>query len=156
MEKLDYLKKKKLIDLAGACFHFYETSFYPFLEDCGVSSKVLKKYPREAYKTKYAIMENILNDLEQTNQEDVIKKIISTFYRMNKAVDDDYFKKSSPDNSKKAINLLMEFRELVGNDPIEEAIKERKSEENKIRYQNQINETKNKKDKLNYIKNKFF
>ncbi len=152
MARIDFAKKKILIDLAGTCFHFYDSSFYPFLTSCGVSNVLIKKYPRG---NKYQIMENILNELENSDQIDVIKNITSAFYRMNKAVDDDFFKNESPYKSKKSKDLLNEFRELVGNDPIEQEIKKRESDVRKQEYQQQIADHKLKKEKLSELKNSF-
>lgn len=154
MARIDFTKKKILIDLAGNCFHFYDRSFYPFLTSCGVSNVIIKKYPRGTY-TKYEIMENILNELENSDQIDVIKNITSAFYKMNKAVDDDYLKKESPNKSNKSKELLNEFRELVGNDPIEQEIKKRESDVNKQKYQQKIADHKLKKEKLSELNNSF-
>ncbi|MFT7099197.1 MAG: hypothetical protein ACJAS6_001071 [Rickettsiales bacterium] len=154
MTKINFLIKRKLIDLEGTCFHYYDTSFYPFLSSCGVSDALTKKYPRSSF-NKYQIMDNILNDLEGTNKDEIISSMISNFYQMSKAVDDNYFRKEHPERSKKAKELLGEFKELVGNDPIEQGIKNKQSQANREKYQQEIIEHKSKKDELLKLKDIF-
>jgi hypothetical protein len=101
-------------------------------------------------------MEKILDELEEHNHNQTITNLVSGFYKMNKAVDDDYLKNNNPDKSKKAKELLREFKDLVGNDPIEQEIKKKQSAENREKYQQTIAEQKSKKDKLLDLKNSFF
>ncbi len=154
MVKLDFLKKRKIVELAGNCFWYFDTSFYPFLLSCGVSNEIIKKYPRNVF-NKHQIMDNILSDLENANCVEIIKNITSGFYKMKAAVDEEYFKNNCPEKSKKAKELLNEFREMVGNDPIEQAIKDKKSQENRARYQETVADIKSKKDKLIELKKSF-
>lgn len=154
MVKLDFETKIKIVGLAGNCFWYFDTSFYPFLKSCGVSEFIIKKYPKGFF-NKFQIMENILNDLERNNQTEVINNITSNFYKMKAAVDEEYFINNFPEKSKKAKDLLKEFRELLGNDPIEQAIRDKKTEENKIRYQETIDCTKSRQTKMLNLKNSF-
>ena len=154
MAQLEFLKRQKIINLAGNCFWFFDSSFYPFLRSCGVTDNMIKKYPKDAF-NKFQIMDNILNDLEGNNNIEIIKRIISSFYRMKVAADEDYFKNNCPEKSKKAKELLEEFRDLVGNDPIDQAIKDKEAKENRDRYQGKVADIKSKKDKLLELKKSF-
>jgi len=78
-------------------------------------------------------MRHILSILEENNQVNTINNIISNFYRLKQPVDKDYL------DYKKALQLLDEFRKLVGSDPIEEEIKKREKEKAKQNYQKTIN-----------------
>ena len=114
--------KEQIISLSGACF-WYWNSYYSFLDSCGVPKSLYKRYPKDSFK-KYDVMRNVLEVLEDQKQgDDVINNIISNFYRLNNAVD-----KDNLDNNK-AKKLLDEFREIVGNDPIEIEIKNKKGTE---------------------------
>ena len=87
MAKLNYNIKQKLIELAGTCF-WYWNSFYTFLDSCGVPRRLQDKYPRSAY-SKYDVMRNVLGELEDLNNSEVLNSIVSNFFRMSKAADDD-------------------------------------------------------------------
>src|SRR5260370_28565524 len=116
-KRISFDIKERMVTLAGACF-WYWNSFYSFLDSCGVPNELKRKYPQESF-NKYQAMRNILNDLEDRACMDAINSVISNFYRMRNAVDRDKL------DEKKAKRLLDEFREAVGNDPIERAIEER-------------------------------
>ena len=131
-KRINYELKAQMVSLAGACF-WYWTSFYSFLDSCGVSKSLQTRYPKGAY-SKYQVMRNILEYLEESNDIEIINNIISNFFRLKKAVDRDV-----PDE-KKAKQLLGEFRVLVGNDPIEKEIERRIQEKHKNEYKFSINE----------------
>lgn len=139
-KRINFELKEMIVSLSGACF-WYWNSFYSFLNSCGIPKTLQNKYPREAY-NKYQVMRNILDCLEETNQVEIINNIISNFFKLNNAVDRDSL------DEKKAKQLLSEFRELVGNDPIENEIKKRKQEESRNNYKSTIGETKLKKKRL--------
>lgn len=122
-KKLGYEAKEKMVALSGACF-WYWNSFYSFLDSCGVSKALQKRYPRDAY-NKYQMMRSILGDLEQTGDLELINSIASAFYRLKTAIDRDSL------DEKKAKKLLDEFREVIGNDPIEAEIQKREKEKAK-------------------------
>lgn len=147
MAKLNYIIKQKLIELAGNCF-WYWNGFYTLLDSCGVSKRLQDKYPRAAF-SKYEVMRNILGELEDQNNTEVINAIISNFYRMRQAADDDV-----PD-SKKARRLLDEFREIVGDDPIEKELERRQREEFKRKYQETTQASKNFRTRLEELNKQF-
>ena len=74
-KKLNHEIKEKMVSLTGACFWFWD-GFYSFLDSCGVSKPLQKRYPRESY-NKYQTMRNILTDLDGQGQMDVINDIAS-------------------------------------------------------------------------------
>ncbi|MEW8356221.1 MAG: restriction endonuclease [Candidatus Thiodiazotropha sp.] len=147
MAKLNYNTKQKLIELAGTCF-WYWNSFYTFLDSCGVSKRQQDKYPRSAY-SKYDVMRNILGELEDKNSTEVINSIVSSFYRMKRAADDDV-----PD-AEKAKRLLDEFRDVVGNDPIEKELEKRQREKSKQKYQESTQANKHFKNRLEELNKRF-
>lgn len=116
MKKLNYQIKEQMVQLAGACFWFW-ASFHSFLSTCGVSRQLIKRYPKETF-NKYTVMRNILERLDEAGQIDVIQNVVSGFYRLTGPIDKDNL------DVGRAKRLLAEFRELVGNDPIERAVEE--------------------------------
>ena len=131
-KRINFEVKEKMVSLAGTCFWFWN-SFYSFLDSCGVPKSLQNRFPKEAF-NKYQVMRNILSTLEENNQVDIINNIISNFYRLRQPADKDYL------DCKKALQLLDEFRKLVGSDPIEEEIKKREKKKAKQNYQRTINE----------------
>lgn len=119
-KKLSFEAKEKMVELAGACFWFW-AGFYSFLDSCGVPKALQRKYPREAY-NKYTMMRAILGDLDQVGNTELINSLASGFYRLKGPMDRDQL------DEKKANRLLTEFREAIGNDPIEAEIKKREHE----------------------------
>lgn len=147
MSKLNYDTKQKVITLAGTCF-WYWNSFYTFLDSCGVSKQIQDRYPKSAY-SKYDVMRNVLGELEDKNNSEVINSIVSNFYRMSRAADDDV-----PD-LKKAKRLLDEFRETVGNDPIEKELEKRQREKSKQKYQEATEASKYNRKRLEELNKQF-
>lgn len=147
MKKINFELKESIVSLSGACF-WYWNSFYSFLDSCGVPKSIQNKYPKEAY-NKYQVMRNILEFLEETNKTDIINNIISSLFRLKNAVDRDSL------DEKKAKQLLNEFRDLVGNDPIEKEIERRKKEELRNVHKSTIDENKSQKKRLEEL-NSFF
>lgn len=94
-------------------------------------------------------MRNVLDYLEESNQIEVINTIISNFFKLKNAVDRDAL------DEKKAKQLLSEFRELVGNDPVENEIKKRKRDESRSYYKSAVDEKKSKKKKLEELNSLF-
>lgn len=94
-------------------------------------------------------MRNILDHLEETNQIEIINSIISNFFKLKNAVDRDAL------DEKKAKQLLGEFRELVGNDPIENEIKKRNRDESRNKYKSTVDERKSKNKKLEDLNSLF-
>ena len=146
--------KSKIIVLAGKCFWYWEGSFYRFLKDCGVEKRIIEKYPKGSY-NKYQVMTNILDDLENLKKESVIENIISGFFQMTKAADDSYFAKENPSQSKEVKELLKEFKESIGSDPIEKEIKRKKSKEKQVKYFEERSKYKSREEKLLKLKNRF-
>ena len=94
-------------------------------------------------------MRNILEHLEESNEVEIINNIISNFFRLRNAVDRDAL------DEKKAKQLLTEFRELVGNDPIEKEIARRKREEIREHYKSTIDEQKSQITRLEDLNSLF-
>lgn len=116
-KRLGYEAKEIMVSLAGACFWFW-SGFYSFLDSCGVSRSLQARYPRESF-NKYDLMRNILTDLENAGELDTIQALVSGFFRLSGPVDRD--KLDVP----KAKKLLADFRQLVGDDPIDAEVKRR-------------------------------
>src|SRR5258708_7483513 len=129
-KKLNYEAKEKMVALSGACF-WYWNSFYSFLDSCGVPKTVQKRYPRDAY-NKYQMMRSILGDLEQADNLELINSIASAFERLKAAIDRDNL------DQKKAKGLLEEFRDAIGDDPIEAEIQKRERERAKAAHEQTI------------------
>jgi hypothetical protein len=136
-----------MVSLAGACF-WYWSSFHSFLESSGVPRSLHQRYPKDAY-NKYQVMRNVIGVLEDEGHIDTINAIISNFYRMRNAVDRDNV------DLDKAKRLLNEFRESVGNDPIEAAIKAEQREKARSEYQRNIEESKARVDGLSELNARF-
>ena len=147
IKRINYELKELIVSLSGTCF-WYWNSFYSFLDSCGVSKILQQRYPREAY-SKYHVMRNILEHLEGSNEIVIINNIISNFFRLRNAVDRDAL------DEKKAKQLLAEFRELVGNDPIEKEIERRKREESRENYKTAIDEQKSQRKRLEDLNSLF-
>lgn len=116
MKRINYEVKAKMVELSGACF-WYWGNLYSFLDSSGVPKDLQQKYPKAAY-NKYEFMRNIITSLEEKGDIEILNNIISNFYKLRNAVDKDNV------DEIKAQTLLNEFRELVGNDPIERKIRE--------------------------------
>lgn len=146
-KKIRFDLKEQIVSLAGACF-WYWNSFHSFLDSCGIPKSLYNRYPKESF-NKYQVMRNVLEVLEEQNKNDVINNIISNFYRLRNAVDKDNL------DNKKAKQLLEEFREIVGNDPIENEIKKQKQEQARSDYQQSVKQVRSKTKKLDQLNNEF-
>lgn len=146
-KKLDFSVKKQLVDLAGACF-WYWNSFHSFLDSCGVPSRLWEKYPQGTF-SKYDLMRNLIGDLEESGDIEVLNSIVSNFYRLKGAVDRDNLDEA------RAKRLLQELRDLVGNDPIEVAIQKREQEKAKIEYQTSIDRARSHSSQLGELNGRF-
>lgn len=147
MAKIGFEIRQKIVTLAGTCFWYWNT-FYSFLDSCGVPKKLQERFPRESH-NKYQVMRNILDTLEESNQIGVINSIVSNFYRMRGAADRDV-----PD-PEKAKELLNEFRDAVGNDPIEKEIEKRRRDEIRHKRETTLDEQKAQKQRLQDLNNQF-
>ncbi len=136
-----------MVSLSGACF-WYWNSFYSFLDSSGVSKRLYERFPKAAY-SKYDVMRNILEFLEEKDEFETINSLISNFFRLRGAVDKD----ALDDN--KAKNLLNDFKELVGSDPIEQEIERRKRKESRNNYTAHIEESKSHKKRLEELNRLF-
>lgn len=116
-ERISYEAKEAMVSLAGACFWFWN-GFHSFLDSCGVSRSLRTRYPRESF-SKYDLMRNILTDLESAGELDTIQALVSGFYRLRGPVDRDNLDVS------RARKMLDDFRQLVGDDPIDAEVKRR-------------------------------
>ena len=131
-KKLSYEAKERMVTLAGVCF-WYWSNFYSFLDSSGVPLRVRQRYPRESF-NKYQTMRNILNDLDQAEDIDTINSLISNFYRLRGPVDQDAL------DVRKAVALLKEFREIVGNNPIELEMQRQSRDNARKVYEERINQ----------------
>jgi hypothetical protein len=147
VKKIRFDLKEQIVSLTGTCF-WYWNSYHSFLDSCGVPKSLYNRYPKESF-NKYQVMRNVLEVLEEQNKNDVINNIISNFYRLRNAVDKDNL------DNKKAKQLLEEFREIVGNDPIENEIKKQKQEQSRVDYQQSVEQIRSKTKKLDQLNNEF-
>lgn len=147
MARINYEIKQRMVELSGTCFWFWK-SYYSFLDSCGVPKSLYLKYPKGSF-YKYDVMRNILEILERNDKEEVINNLVSNFYQLRNAVDRDQL------DEKKAKKLLQEFREIVGNDPIEQEIKKRKKEKARNNYQKTVQSNKSKNNRLKKLNQKF-
>lgn len=127
-KKLNFEAKEKMVELSGACF-WYWAGFFSFLDSCGVPKPLQRKYPKGAY-NKYTMMRAILTELDQLGNTDLINSVASGFYRLKGPLDPDQL------DEKKAKRLLSEFRQVIGDDPIEAEIQKR--EQSKARASHEI------------------
>lgn len=116
-KKLSFETKERMVTLAGTCFWFWN-SFYSFLESSGVPKDLPRRFPKESF-NKYDVMRNVLTWLEEHGDQNTINAIVSNFYKLRNAVDRDNL------DEKRAKQLLEEFREAVGTDPIDREIEKR-------------------------------
>ena len=94
-------------------------------------------------------MRNILGVLEEQGQIETINALISNFYCLKNAADRDNL------DNVKAKRLLQEFRDSVGNDPIEAAIKKKEQVKARSSYQQSVEDTKAKQDTLSDLNARF-
>lgn len=147
MKKLNFEVKEKMVALSGACFWFWK-GYYSFLESCGVPKRLIQRFPKDAY-NKYDVMRNVLSTLEDSNDWEAINAIISNYYKMRGPLDSDQL------DGKKAKTLLDEFRELVGNDPIEEEIRRQAQAKARSRYEKSIGQYRSKSEQLAALNARF-
>jgi hypothetical protein len=136
-----------MVRLAGACFWFW-TSFHSFLESSGVPRSLHQRYPKDTF-NKYDVMRNILGVLEDQGDIETINMLISNFYRLNNAVDRDNL------DTEKAKRLLHEFRDSVGNDPIDAEIRQQQQAQARDDYQHSLDDKKAKHDDLSALNSRF-
>lgn len=146
-KKLSFEAKEKIVELAGACF-WYWNGYYSFLDSCGVPQSLQRKYPREAY-NKYTMMRAILEDLDRAGNLELIGSIASGFYRLKGPMDRDQL------DEKKAKRLLAEFRDAIGDDPIEAEIKKREKERAKVAYEQSIADRRAQNKRLEDLNTEF-
>lgn len=147
MKKLNFEVKEKMVALSGACFWFWN-SYYSFLESCGVSRRLIQKFPKDAY-NKYDVMRNVLTALEDSEDWETVNAIISAYYKMRGPLDRDQL------DARKAKILLTEFRETVGNDPIEKEIRRQAQAKARERYQQSVGHYRSKSEQLNALNTRF-
>ena len=145
-KKISFELKEKMVSLSGACF-WYWNSFHSFLDSCGVSKSLQQRYPRETY-NKYELMRNLLGDLEQAGQIETINSIVSNFFRLRKAVDDNL-------DQTKAKQLLKEFHDLVGSDPIENELRLREQERARDAHKQSVAERRSQTKRLEELNSDF-
>lgn len=129
-KRLSFSVKEQIVQLTGACF-WYWNSFHSFLDTCEVPRAMYARYPRDTF-NKYQAMRNVLNDLEERGQTVVLNNIISNFYRLRGPVDRDSLDVAT------AKRLLDEFRDAVGNDPIEVEVERQKAEAKRAAYRDSL------------------
>lgn len=146
-KNITYEVKEAMVSLSGTCF-WYWNSFYSFLDSSGVPKPLKNRFPKESF-TKYQVMRNILEHLDERGDTETINNLISNFFRLRGAVDRDAL------DERKAKRLLEEFRSLVGNDPIEAEIARRKREEAKNNYTLRVEERISQEQRLKELNSLF-
>lgn len=146
-KKLTFEVKEKMVELSGTCF-WYWNGFYSFLDSCGISKSLRERYPREAY-NKYTLMRALLEHLEEAGKTDLLNSLVSGFYRLKGPKDRDQL------NEEKAKRLLAEFKELVGNDPIEVEIANQARERARASHQNSIIDRRERDRRMEELNNEF-
>ncbi len=143
MKKLGYQPKDLLVSLAGKCF-WYWGSFYTFLDSCGVPKSLYARFPKDSF-SKYDVMRNILTTLEEQRNFEVVENIVSEFYNLEQPVDKDNI------DTTRARELLDEFRRVVGDDPIERKIKQKRAEAKRQKAQKKFQSVKTKSSRRNEL-----
>ncbi len=146
-KQLSFEAKEKMIALAGACF-WYWNGFHNFLASAGVPAGLVDRYPRGAF-SKYQTMRNILRDLEQANDIDTINNLASNFYRLKGPLDRDNL------DVRAAVSKLKEFRELLGNDPIEMEIERQASETRRENRKQAVEQLQQRQSRLEDLNKRF-
>ena len=144
-KKLSFEIKQQMVTLAGTCFWYWD-SLYNFLDSCGVHRDASRRFPKD---NKYNVMRNVLSYLEDRGDLDTINTIVSNFYRLKGAVDRDKL-----DNDR-AKCLLKEFRDAVGNDPIDREVENREREKTKAAFEQSLTERKSQIIRLEELNNRF-
>ena len=145
--RINYNVKAKMVELAGACF-WYWSSFHGFLDSSGISKSLYGKYPKGSF-SKYDVMRNVLDVLEDGNDTEGINAVVSNFYRLDNAVDRDQL------DNERAKQLLREFRETVGNDPIEAEIRRKERERARESYRDSVENRRAKDRRLSDLNRRF-
>jgi hypothetical protein len=146
-KRIGFEVKEQMVGLAGACFWFW-SSFHSFLESSGVPRSLHQRYPKDAF-NKYDVMRNVLGVLEDQGHIETINALVSNFYRLRNAVDRDNL------DTEKAKRLLQEFRDTVGNDPIEVAIEKKEQAQARADYQRTLDDKTAKRDRLAELNTRF-
>lgn len=146
-KKLTFEVKEKMVELAGACF-WYWNGFYSFLGSCGVPQSLQRRYPREAY-NKYNMMRAILEYLEQAGNTETIGALVSGFYRLKGPIDRDQLDEA------RAKRLLAEFRDAVGNDPIEAELAKQAREKARASYEHSVVDHRERGKRLEALNTEF-
>lgn len=146
-KKLSFEAKEKMVELSGACF-WYWAGFYSFLDSCGVSKSLQRKYPQISY-NKYTMMRAILTDLDQSGDIDIINAIASGFYRLKGPID------AGQLDEKKAKHLLYEFKKSIGDDPIEAEILKREQTKAKAQHEKSIANLRAQNARLSTLNDEF-
>ena len=145
MSKLNYNVRQKIIEIAGVCFWYWD-NLYNFFESCGVKRS---HYLRHEGGSKYKMMRNILYDLEDKQDDKSLMLIITNLYNLKTIPD-----KNVPDVAK-AKAVLKEFKEICGNDLIENEIQKRKTAEKAKQARAKTDSTITFSKKLEGINNRF-
>lgn len=145
--KLTFDVKEKLVELAGACFWYWD-GYYSFLDSCGVQRPLQRQFPREAY-NKYQMMRAILEHLEQHENFEVITSIISGFYRLRGPRDPDQL------DVDRAKRLLNDFRASVGDDPVEAELSRRAHEAAKATHERAVLDHRERGKRLEALNSEF-
>lgn len=136
-----------MVQLSGKCFWYWE-EFYSFLQTCGVTPAHYQRYPKDSF-SKYAVMRNILGDLEAAGKLDAIQKIVSEFFRLSEP------SKSENPSYPEAKILLEEFKKTVGNDPIDREIERRDAEQRAAAGKHKVQSVVEKNKKLEVLSGEF-
>jgi len=150
MTKISPEIRLKIINLSK-CFWFWSSFYNFYAQVLGISKRKIElKFPKDIY-NKYSATEIILDELKTQGNIEKIKEIVSSFYRLREPFDKD--KNPRFDEAKQELKC---FRDLLGDDFLEEELKNRE-------FKRKIEERKNRDllereriNKINEIKNTFF
>ena len=115
---------------------------------CGISKSLQRKYPQGVY-NKYTMMRAILTELDQSDNADLINSIASGFYRLKGALDPDQL------DEQKAKRLLSEFKQAIGDDPIEAEIQKRQQTKAREHHQKSIADRQAHSERLAVLNSEF-
>src|SRR5688500_10229988 len=146
-KKLSFEAKEKMVELSGACF-WYWAGFFSFLDSCGIPKPLQRKYPQGPY-NKYTMMRAILTELDQSGNADLINSIASGFYRLKGPLDPEQL------DEKKAKRLLLEFKQAIGDDPIEAEIQKREQSKARAHHEQSISDRQAQSARLSALNSEF-
>lgn len=146
-KRLGYELKEKLVEIGGSCFWYWKV-YQDFLESCGVKREHFLRYKNQE-SNKYNLMRQILTDLEEKEDWDTVFSIQSTIYNLKSIPDKNI---PDPDKSKR---VLKEFKEICGEDLLDQKLKEKNEQERQRKRDETIENIKGYEQKIMQLRNRF-